>query len=176
MSVAEIIGAGIVLVPIVYVVVVVIAKLGAGPFASDAQARDDSFGSTARVPETVSLRAGETVEYQTDPKRNRWKYHALVGVLTLPFGWGIPTLVYAFRVRKRSQYIVTDRRIIEASPDGVASYDYEDISQVQTGARVLESLLNRGNVQFNVDNRQLITLGWMEKPDDLGGLLEKHTS
>lgn len=176
MSVAEIFAAGVVLVPIAYVGLLVLGKLGVGPLASEARSDTDNRDSTAGVPRSMSLEPGETVEYGIDPKRGRWKYHAALGVFMLPFGWGIPILIYSFRVRKRPQYVVTNRRIIEASPDHLASYDYEDISQIQAGAGVLESLLNRGNVQFSVDNRQLITLSWMRNPEHLAGLIDEHTA
>jgi hypothetical protein len=176
MSVADVIAAGVVLAPIAYGSLIVLGKLGVGPFASEAGFSTDATNATARVPGIVSLNAGEAVKYQTDPKRDRWKYHAIMGVFLLPVGWGIGLLIYAYRVRKRSRYVVTDERIIEESPDGVVSYDYESISQVQSGARVLESLFSQGNVQFSIDNRQLVTLGWMQNPDELAGLIDKHTS
>lgn len=171
MSLLDVIIAGIVLVPVAFATLFALGWAGVGPLArTDERAAD----ADSAVPPNVSLRPGETVEYATDPKRGRWKLCVAGGILLAPFVWGVALVVYGLRVRKRPQYIVTDERIIEARPDRTESYDYERVSQVQTGAEVLESLAGRGHVTFSVDERQLISLTWMSDPEALVGVISRY--
>lgn len=173
MGAADLLAVGIILVPVVYVALIAAGKLGVGPLTSYTSR---TSSRPASVPDTVSIREGETVEYQIDPRRSRWKRLALLAVFLLPFGWGVAVLIYALRVRDRARYVITDRRVVEETRDEVTSYEYDRISQVQTGASVPESIVGRGHVRFSIDNRTLVTVGWLRDPEALRTALRDHAS
>lgn len=173
MGFGDVIVAGIVLTPLCYSVLLVAGKFGVGPLASYTSR---VINQPTTVPDGVPLREGETVEYQIEPRRTRWRRLALIGVVLLPFGWGIPILVYAKRVRNRARYLITDERVIEETRDTVTSYSYADIGQIQTGANIFESVFNRGHVTFSINHRDLITMGWLHDPEPLRQSLDRHAS
>lgn len=173
MGLAEIVGAGIILIPLSYGILLVAGKFGVGPLASYTSR---VISHPTNLPASISLRDDETAVYEIEPWRTRWRRLALFGTLMLPFGWGIALLIYAHRVRKRSRYVITDQRVIEETPDDVSSYAYADIAQVQTGATVIESLFNRGHVKFSVNRRDLFTIGWLHDPEPVKQTIDDYAS
>jgi hypothetical protein len=173
MGFADVLAVGVVLVPLVYAGVVVAGKVGSGPLSSRAS-RVSTRPTT--VPDTVSIGETETIEYRIDARRDRWKRTLVLAVILVPVGWGAVLLIYAYRVRNRAGYVVTDQRVIEETRDDETSYDYESIGQVQGGSTALESLVGRGHVEFSIDNRDLVTVGWLRNPDRITQTLRTHST
>lgn len=118
----------------------------------------------ATLPARVDLDPGEQPVVATSVDRSRWVPLAVVGVLTVFFVWGLALLVYAWRLRRRPQYVFTDERLVVEDPDGTSSHDLDSVGQVQTGTTVLESLVNRGHATFSIDRGTLVTIGYLSDP------------
>lgn len=103
----------------------------------------------------------------THPKRSRWTVLCLLGIVTVPFGWGVAMIVYALRVRNRPQYVFTDRRLLIENRGETDAVPLDAVSQIQAGVSPLESILNRGHVTFRVGETQLETISYLTGVDEL---------
>lgn len=147
--------AGVFVLPVAFVVATYAGVVDIG-FTSAVLAPNER-----QLPSRVVLDAGEQPEVATNVDRSKWKLLLVVGAVLLPIGWGVPLMVYGWRLRNRPQYVFTTDRLVVEDPDGTASHALDDISQVQTGSTVVESLLNLGHVRFSIDRGTLVTVGYL---------------
>lgn len=117
----------------------------------------------AAVPD---LETDERLVALTVPERSGWLPILGVGLVTIPFGWGIALIVYALRLRSRPRYVFTEDRLLIDRPDETESIPLDDVSQIQTGVTTLESFVNRGHVTFLISDVRLETIPYLTDSEE----------
>ncbi|MGZ0746429.1 hypothetical protein [Haloparvum sp. AD34] len=123
--------------------------------------------SNRQLPDSIGLDAEEEPIVATVVKRSQWLPLLFVGFVLIPIGWGIALMVYAWRLRKRPQYVLTNRRLIVENTDATESYELSRVGQIQTGSTVVESLLSLGHATFSIDRGKLVSVGYLSDPETI---------
>lgn len=126
----------------------------------------------ATLPADIDLNTDERAVVATTVDRSRWLLLTTVGLVTIPFGWGLALLVYAWRLRRRPQYVFTNDRLVVEDPDGTSSHALDTVGQVQTGTTVVESLVNRGHARFSIDRGTLVSVGYLRDASALADRIQ----
>lgn len=112
-----------------------------------------------RIAETVG--SDEQVLAIIKPNRGRWIAYIAVGILLLVIAWGIALVVHGVRVRNRSSYVFTDKRVLMNQEKDGAEYAIDEVEQLQAGQTPIERLLNRGHIQFSLGGYDLKTVRYL---------------
>lgn len=159
--VLDIIAAGIVLFPVTALLIIRSKAISImGPTLQIP-------GSDSKHIESVgaSLDNDEQILAVIEPNRGRWVGYVAVGVLLLVIAWGIALLIHGLRIRNRSAYVFTDKRVVVIDRSGSEKYSLDEVKQLQTGQTHLEQVLNRGHVQFSLGGYNLKTVNYLRDPE-----------
>jgi uncharacterized membrane protein YdbT with pleckstrin-like domain len=126
------------------------------------------------TPNSVELLEDEEIQSTIRPEWTKWTKSIIFSTFTLTLMIGLFGFLYVWVARRKSRYIVTNRRVIKTQ--GVLANTtiecfINDIQKVGTAQGVVESIFDHGRIKILTNTDQEIVLCGISKYQKVAGLI-----
>lgn len=176
MGIFDVIAIGVVGVPVVYGLLYAVGTQGIGPlqdvdgFLPTGWERSGSPTADATTEAAAAEPPAGTLRTFT-PRGPPSGLLLVFGLLTLPFGWGIPILVYAFRNSGEEKYAITESALVKYG-SSLEEYPLAEISQIQVQQTIPERLRGTGILKFRHGKANFVQISGVDDYRDVARELQ----